>query len=180
MSEHLNRIRQSAGLPAPLQPVVSAVTVGDLLGAPPARADLDDLRFPALTVATLAMPAAWAQHLALAKLAGPTSEGETLHRWATNILTVGNADVWVPYVAVAAVIMLVIAAVRTETFDSGTLTDTVMTVAGTLAGGLSVLPLVVALAYGVVVLIVMIVLTVLAVIAGVIMVFGFFSAALDS
>lgn len=176
MSQHLDRIRRSAGIAAVATSssgtvAVRPATVATILeSATPTRTDLTSLRMPAGASALAAAIAAALHRFALEKLAEGGGRAHTLQRIAMRILSFGGTNVWAPWVGGVALLLLAVVAVRTHGFEVGTLPDTVAGVAGIAAGAVAALPAAIALAYGLVVLAVAIVIAVMLLIAIVMMI----------
>src|SRR5438105_4441890 len=125
MSQHLDRIRRTAGLATvPAAPLSHAAvrphTVATLLeAATPTRTDLTSFQIPAASAAAAAVLAAPLHRFAFNKLAMNSQEnGHTLQRIAVRILDFGGSNVWAPWVAGAALVVLAVVAIHTHGFSS--------------------------------------------------------------
>lgn len=163
----LDEVRQQLGMSTKPVPTRSTLPngpglAGILSASSTMPADLLPLRPLAVGGLAAAVVTA-AGHRAFAgwALRGAMDDGNPVFQWMAHALTVGAVDVWGPFVAAAAALALLVAASRTSAFRSGRFADTLTTVVAAVTGGLTCLPIAVAVVIGVIALVVIIALSLL-------------------
>lgn len=168
----LDRIRREAGISpdTPSDGIASASGGLQALieGSARAPADLRPLRWLDV-VGGGAAAAVAAGHRPFTGWVMRSSDGgdNPVFHWMANTLTVGNVHEWGPVLAGLALLVLLVAAVRTRLFRFGRLTETAAIVVSAGSGGLVCLPMALAVLIGAVALAVIVALAILVVVAGI-------------
>ena len=180
MSEHLDRIRRTAGIvgaapdhsvgvSSPAGGGATGVALGALVDSARApRSDMSDLRVVAFGALPVALAAVFGYRLASGWL-----DGESwLERTGRSIVGFAGAVSLGPWVAGVAVVALLVLAVVTSGFSSGTTVEVVASVVSLAVVGLTALPLVLVMLLAIVIAILYIVLGMLLVAAVLALLFG--------